>query len=269
MAAVFWGTYMVPFKKSGSSNLIQFQVIMALGIFLSALFITPILGYELNINFFGILSGIIWGVGNIMTLSAVTHLGLSKTMPILSGVVIVGSFLWGVIFFNELSEILTGLAGIILIVSGIVIVTGKDESKSKSFKKGLMYALLAGFLFSFQLVPIKFAALTPSVSFFPICLGILFFAVIYAIFKKIKFEREAMVSSLFSGIIWNIGNLFGIIAVSSIGLSKGLPITQLSILIAVCWGLFFFKEVSSNNQKVKIFIGAIILLLGVFILSIA
>lgn len=74
---------------------------------------------------------------------------------------------------------------------------------------------------------------------------------------------------LISGVIWNIGNLFGITAVSLIGLSKGLPLTQLSILVGVCWGSFYFKEATSKKQVIKILTGALILLSGVAVLSFA
>lgn len=47
-AALAWGSYIVPFKKSPSSNLIQFQALMTVGVFLFAAVISPILGYSVN-----------------------------------------------------------------------------------------------------------------------------------------------------------------------------------------------------------------------------
>lgn len=278
-AAVAWGTYFVPFKKSKSSNIVQFQALMSMGIFLSGLLMVSLLRYQVNFNIYGIISGLIWGLANAISLSAVSNLGLSRATPILSGLVIIGSFLWGALVFNELpSGFLNGFIGIVLIVSGIILVNSNEgSSQSKNIKKGLAFAFIAGLLFSSQLVPLKIANLSPQMSFFPLSFGILLFGVGYAFFKRLKFKNqqavsfgnEAILSSVISGVIWNIGNLFGISAVSLIGLSKGLPLTQISVLIAVCWGLFYFKEVSSKKKVIKIIIGALVLLSGVVILSLA
>ena len=152
------------------------QAFMSVGIFLFGLFTAILLSYQINFNIYGITSGLIWGAANAISLSAISNLGLSRTTPILSGIVIIGSFLWGALVFNELpAGIIAGMIGIILIVLGIIIVTARGKDQSKSAKRGVILAITAGLLFSSQLVPIKIANLSPTVSFFPLSFGIVLF----------------------------------------------------------------------------------------------
>ena len=65
-AALAWGSYAVPFKKSGSTNLIQFQALMGVGILVSGLLASQVLGYSLNFNIYGIISGVLWAIGNLL-----------------------------------------------------------------------------------------------------------------------------------------------------------------------------------------------------------
>lgn len=267
-AALAWGSYFVPFKKSKSEKLILFQLLMSFGIVVSGFVISLLMGYSLNINLAGLLSGILWGSANILSLSAVLYLGLSKAIPLMSSLVIVTSFLWGTLFLKEqFDSLISGIVGIALIIFGVIVVSTTGNTKGRDLKLGLITAILAGLIFGSQFTPIKIASLDPNNYFFSMCLGIFLTAAVIGIFKRVKIENIAVKESIFSGIIWNIGNLFGVIAISLIGLSKGLPLTQSSVLVGIIWGILYFKEIAQIKQKIQILIGAGILLIGVVVLS--
>lgn len=269
-AALAWGTYMVPFKKSGSSNLGQFQALMGLGIGFSGLVISLFFGYSLDLNIYGLISGFLWGVANAISLVAVLNLGLSRAVPVMSSLVILSSFLWGALVFHELpSGLILGFAGIGLIMLGVVIVSTNGNMQSQNIKKGLSMAVLAGLIFGSQLAPLKIGNLTTRDFFFSVSLGVFLTGLIISQIMRVKFKKEALGLSLLSGIIWNIGNLLSLIALEMIGLSKMGPVSQSAILVAVLWGLFYFKEVTNLKQKVQVLIGAIILIAGVFVLGLA
>ncbi len=269
-AALAWGSYIVPFKKSPSSNLIQFQALMTIGVFLFAAVISPILGYSINFNMYAILAGVMWALANVMSLIAVSDLGISKAMPVWVSLVILASFLWGVIFFHELpTGLLIGFAGIILITLGVILVGSTGKAESRNTKRGLLLAIASGIIFGSTFVPIKFANLSPQISFFPMSFGIMLAGLIIALFGKVKFRNEAVFASFLSGGLWSLGNLLAISAVSLIGMSKGFPMTQSAVLIAVLWGLFYFKEITKKREKIQVLIGAVILLVGIIILGFA
>lgn len=269
-AALAWGTYFVPFKLSRSSNFPQFQALMGLGVLASGLILSLVTGYSLDINIFGIISGILWGIANVISLTAVANLGISKATPIMSSLVILISFLWGALFFNELSSgLVTGFLGVALIVGGVVLVGSVGNNQSQNVGKGLTAAILAGILFGSQFVPVKLANIAGRDFFFSMSVGVFITAFVIALLGKVKLKKEAIKMSLLSGAIWNVGNLAGTIAISLIGLARGLPITQTAVLIGIVWGIFYFKEIRSKKSIAQVLAGSIILLLGIIILGAA
>lgn len=269
-SALVWGSYIVPFKKSPSSNIALFQTMMTVGVFLFALIVSPFIGYPLSLNIYGIAGGIFWGIGNILALKAVSEIGMSLAMPVWVSVVVIGSFLYGILLFHELpSGILLGLFGIFLIILGVVFVGTTGKSERKNIKQGIIAATIAGIFFASQLVPLKIAKLTSAEFFFPMSVGILLFGIGFALYKKVKFTSKEVGKSLLCGGMWSVGNLLSIVAVSILGLAKGLPLTQSSLLISAMWGLFYFKEITKSSQVRQVIIGSIVLLSGVIILGLA
>ncbi len=269
-AALAWGSYMVPFKKSHCTNFFQFQALMALGVFLSGLAVSLLTGFPLSINTYGLISGMLWTIGNAISLTAISNLGMAKAVPLMSSLVILSSFLLGALVFHELPSGLTvGFIAIGLIVIGIIIVSSTGDAKSKSVRKGVAAGILAGLVFSSYLIPIKISNLAIRDFFFSACVGILITGLLIALISRTKFTKEAIKEGLFSGIIWNIGNLLSLISLAAIGLSKMGPISQSSILVAVLWGLFYFKEISKFSLRVRILMGAIVLFAGIITLSFA
>lgn len=267
-AALAWGSYMVPFKKSGSSNLIQFQAIIAIAIGFSGLIFSLILGYPLNLNIYGLISGVLWAVANAISLIAIMDLGLSRAVPLMSSLVVIFSFLWGALFFHELpGGLILGFLGIGLIVTGVILVSSTGDMVSRNAKKGLLAGIFAGLIWGSQLVPNKLGNVAVEDFFFPVCLGILITGLVIALLLRVKFTKEAIGASLVCGIIWNIGNLLSLIALSLIGLSKAGPVSQISALVAVLWGVFYFKEITKSRQKIQVLIGALILISGVILLG--
>lgn len=272
-----WGTYMVPFKKTclpagrfNSSNLIQFQALIAVAIGVSGLMIALVLGYPLNLNTYGLISGALWAIANAISLTAITNLGLSRAVPLMGSLVVITSFLWGALVFKEFtSGMMMGFAGVLLIVLGVVLVGITGSTQSQNAKKGLAMGILAGLIWGSQLVPLKVGNMATSDFFFAVCLGIFLTGLVIFGLRRKRFTTEAVEMSLLSGLIWNVGNLLSLVALSVIGLSKAGPTSQLAILIAVLWGLFYFKEITKPRARAQVLIGAVILLSGVITLGLA
>lgn len=269
-AALAWGTFMVPFKLAKSEKLVLFQSLMSVGILVSGLILSLILGFSLTPNIYGILAGVLWAVANAIALTAVFNLGLCRAAPLLSSLVVISSFLWGVFVFGELpSGLILGSAAVGMILIGVILVSTTSSSDTQNIKKGTLAGVVAGLIFGIQWVPLKIGQVPPNETFFSMGLGIFASALVIAIISKVKFTTEIIKEGLFSGIIWNVGNLLSLISLSLIGLSKMGPISQIATLVAVFWGLFYFKEVTRPEAKLQILIGAAILLGGVIILGLS
>lgn len=269
-AALAWGTFMVPFKITKTDKLVLFQVVMSVGILLSGLILSVILGYSLRPNIYGFVAGILWAIANSIALTAIFNLGLSRAVPLMSSLVVISSFLWGALVFGEMpAGIIMGFAGIVLIILGVILSSATGNMEGQNAKQGLFAAVAAGLIFGSQLVPVKVGSVATGDFFFSVSLGIFITAMMMAMVRKIRFSTEVLKEGLISGAIWNVGNLLSLISLSLIGLSKAGPISQIATLVAVFWGLFYFKEITKPKVKLQVLIGAIILLGGVIILGLA
>ena len=269
-AAIAWGTFMVPFKIAKSDKLILFQAVMSVGILASGLILSVILGYSLRPNIYGFVAGILWAAANSIALTAIFNLGLSRAAPLVSSLVVISSFLWGALVFGEMpAGMIMGFAGIVLIVLGVILSSATGNLEGQNAKQGLFAAVAAGLIFGSQLVPLKVGNVSTGDFFLSVSLGIFITAMMMAMVRKIRFSTEVLKEGLISGAIWNIGNLLSLISLSLIGLSKMGPISQTATLVAVFWGLFYFKEITKPKAKLQVLTGAVILLGGVIILGLA
>lgn len=268
-AALAWGSYIVPFKKSKSERLIQFQTLMGAGILTSGFAASLVLGYPLNLNIYGLISGALWAIANAISLIAFLNLGISKAIPSIISLVILSSFLWGALVFGEIPNMALGFFAISLIIAGVALVSTTSDIISTNTKKGFIAAILSGLIFGGQLVPLKIGNVTPGDFFFSSCLGIAAVALLIAFLTKTKFKKEAIWESFFSGTIWNIGNLLSVVSISIIGLAKGQTLSLSAVLVGVLWGIFYFKEITQRKKKIQVLLGAAVLLIGVVVLSIA
>jgi glucose uptake protein GlcU len=330
LAAVFWGSYIVPFKKSGSHNLKQFQLLITVGVFLVALLLSLVGSYTVNFNAYAMLAGALWALGNMLSLLVINELGLAKGVPIWVSVIVLVSFAWGVLFFNELvSDVRFGMFAIALLVLGVIITAGAGGGKARtkledltlkaaeehphepkpiyvrtllskisiramlsslrgitvqSLKqwpqkcfdkflaflkslKAVLLALAAGVCFGSMFVPITADHISSKDALFPMSFGILITGIILAFVTKVRLEKKAVQASIYSGVIWGLGNICAIKAIDMIGIARGMPISQLGVLVAMGWGMFYFKEIPLLRHRIQVFVGAAFLLVGVMLLG--
>lgn len=271
-AALAWGSYSVPFKKSKSADILQFQALMSLGILIFYSSVSLLFNFPLSFNIYGLLAGILWALGNVLSLVAISNIGISRAIPVWTSTAIMVPFLLGVFILKELtstSGIILAVMGVFLITLGVFLVSITGHPEQKNIKKGILAALLAGIFFGTYLAPLKLTHLQSTEIFFPMSLGIVFVGLGYFLIKGKKFKNEAVISGLFGGTIWSVGNLLGVISISLLGLAKGYSIAQSAVLVSVLWGLFYFKEAVQKKDLIKILTGAVVLLIGVILLTLS
>ncbi|MCL4436981.1 MAG: GRP family sugar transporter [Thaumarchaeota archaeon] len=261
-----WGSHLVPMKKLQNYDTFYYQALMATGILLSSLAVVLVAG-EFRLSLLGLLCGFLWKIGNAISLVAVKKDGISMAVPVWTSTSILSSFLWGLFFFKEnLSNLLFAVLGISLLIVGanVVSLTGSNREKNRT---GVLLALPAGVFFGSYLVPMKISGLEPNQFLFSMALGIFVTGWGFFLAKGAKLNRSAVVSGLSSGVLWNVANFSSLYAVALLGLSIGLPFMQNSLLVAVLWGLFYFKEVNERRGKAQVMVGALVMIVGTFLLG--
>lgn len=273
IAALAWGSSLVPFKLAGKFDDTRYTAFVTLGIFLSTLLAMPFLNFAFTFNWYGLISGIMWAVSNVFAVTSIRLIGLSRQTPIIGGLIILASFLWGILFFQEqLTSIIFALIGIVFLILGIPLVMAK-ENKSKISVKGLAYAAIAGIIFGSYVTPLKLSGVQISEYIFSMVSGILLTGwIVYLVSLRLKRQKmnfTRITYGMSSGVLWTIGNITSLFAINSLGLGIGFPLTQLQLLIGVAWGVFYFKEVKEKQATVKIIFGAVLLLLGAIFLTLS
>ncbi len=258
LAAVGWGTYFVPVKKTGLNSIFQLQGGIGIGAIIFAVAMLPFYGTP-TIDIYGISAGVIWVTASILMMFAVRHIGIARASPLDGSLVIITSFLWGLLFFNEqLGSLLFAIIGLTLLVIGMPLIAVGEKKDGN--KKGYMLAISAGLLWGAIFVPLKLAETLES-TYFSMSFTIFVTSIILMIATR-QFGKKDLIVGAAAGVMWNAANLTSFIAIASLGLAIGYPLTQLAILIAVLWGLLYFKEVTHKKSSLAIYAGAIIVLIG-------
>ena len=73
--------------------------------------------------------------------------------------------------------------------------------------------------------------------------------------------------ALATGLLWSAGNACSIFAAEKLGLSVGWPLVQCQLLVSVCWGVFYYREVTGAAATACIFAGSAVVLAGVGLLA--
>ncbi len=79
----------------------------------------------------GVSGGILWGMGNVLSLYAMQKIGVSISVPILQGFMTIVSAVWGIIIFREMHDVVHGrrkkalimfVTGMILTIAGVWVI---------------------------------------------------------------------------------------------------------------------------------------------------
>lgn len=269
IAATGWGSYLVPMRKLANPDPLRYVFFTSIGIITFALISSLALNYSISINPIGIATGIMWTIASITSMFAIKAMGLGKASATWMSISVLTSFIWGIVLVSEqLNLLLLGIVGIILIISGVACMSLTNEGGGR--KMGLLLAIITGSIFGFHLVPMKMAGIPVSELLFPMSLGIFVGSSIAMAVRTTVKKHEPVVgvkSGFLSGIIWSVANLSSLMAIATVGLSVGFPLSQISILVATLWGLFYFKEAKNRNKKIMILVGAMLMLFGMFSLA--
>ncbi len=270
-AILAWGSYMVPLKKHANLSPLRFQAWMSLGIGVSSLLVGVLRGYP-NFTFWGIGSGLLWSVGALLSFYAIRVEGLAGASSRWMGTGILTSFLSGVVILQEKVNLPIALAGVLLLVVGLVGITraGASQQTSNAPKGFFPYwrSVLSGLIFGNYLLPLPFSGVDSFDYIAPMGLGILLGGLGIAAFTSSKEVAPRMVS-VGSGLAWNLANVGSLLAVEGFGFAVGFPLTQLALLVSLAWSVGVFGEYADTKSRIRLLSGAVILLFGAALLGLA
>ncbi|MBN2907955.1 GRP family sugar transporter [Polycladomyces sp. WAk] len=221
----------------------------------------------------GILSGLFWALGQRNQLKSVEYMGVSKTMPISTGMQLVSTTLFGVIVFKEwstLSAILFGTIALILIVIGIVLTSLEDENRkdtSRQTKKGIVTLIVSTVGYLIYVVIVRLFHIDSWSALFPQAIGMVVGGVMLT-YKHKPFNRYTL-KNILPGVVWATGNLFLFISQPKVGVAISFSLSQLGIIVSTLGGIVFLGEKKTKRQLIGIVTGIILIVIGAVFLGLA
>ncbi|MGG0385827.1 GRP family sugar transporter [Priestia endophytica] len=274
LPAIFWGSIVLFNVKLGGGPYSQ-----TLGTTIGALLFSVVIYLVVHpvltptIFIVGIVSGLFWALGQSNQLKTIDYIGVSKTMPISTGMQLVSTALFGVIVFHEWSTtttVILGVLALIFIVIGIVLTSvedKKDDNQNAQFKKGIVTLIISTIGYLIYVVVARLFNVDGWVALFPQAIGMVIGGLILT-YKHKPFNKYA-IRNIIPGLIWAAGNMFLFISQPKVGVATSFSLSQMGIVISTLGGIFLLGEKKSKRQLVFITIGIILIILGGVFLGMA
>lgn len=271
--ALSWGFLPIVVSKIGGKPANQIIGTTA-GAFIVAVVIFLTKRPETTFYVFGlsVLSGAMWGLGQIGQYRAYTKIGVSRTMPISSGLQLIGTSIIGVLVFKEWGNVIhriIGFTALLLVVAGIAFTSysGKGSKAGKVSKATLMLLFFTNFGYlAYSSIPAVLG--TGGISIFlPQTMGMLMTALLYVVFSGNLSALKEKVSckNIISGFLFAGGAIAYIFSAERNGIATGFVLAQLSVIVAIIASIAILKEYKTKIEIVATTAGLAMILAGAVI----
>lgn len=217
------------------------------------------------------LAGGFWIIGQLGQYSAYQSIGVSQTMPISTGLQLLGTSLIGIFIFGEwatASARIFGIIGIILLIIGVSMTAVQDHGKKDNSQKrqtGTLVMLVLttiGYLV-YNSIPRAMTASGLAI-FLPESVGMVIAVLIYIVFTRQPkvLKEKASWQSLLAGFIFSIAAIAYILSVRDNGVNSAFVVSQLSVVISTIGGMVFLHEKKSRRELIFTIIGLILIVIG-------
>ncbi|PFA16716.1 RhaT/GlcU family sugar-proton symporter [Bacillus cereus] len=276
LPALFWGSIVLFNVKLGGGPYSQIlgttlgALVFSIGVYIFIkLVLTPV------VIIIGIISGLFWALGQANQLKSIDLIGVSKTMPISTGMQLVSTTLFGVIVFHEWStttSVVLGVLALLCIIIGIVLTSlqskeEKNDEQKGNFKKGIVMLLISTLGYLVYVVIIRLFGIDGWSALLPQAIGMVLGGILLT-FKHQPFNKYA-IRNIIPGLIWAAGNMFLFISQPRVGVATSFSLSQMGIVISTLGGIFILGEKKTKRQFIAIVIGIIFIIAAGIMLGIA
>lgn len=272
LPAVGWGLMPVIAKiNKGKPNE------QLLGTAITALLFGIILQIILKSEFSGIvffisfLSGILWSIGQYLQFYSFLDLHVSEAMPISNGTQLIGTSLMAAVFFDEWADILSislGILSLLIIVVGINLTSYHEKKEKRKINwKPIFILLLSSASLTMYVVLPKFFSVSGSEIIFPQAIGMFTLALVLNLKRVKDINRKKVIKNMTTGLAWSIANTSLFIVMPILGIGRSFTISQLAVLVSLSVSLLIFKIEKTNKERIMIFIGATLTMIGILLIS--
>lgn len=274
LPALLWGSVVLINVKVGGS---PYEQIMGtvLGAFIIGTITYFIVEPELNLKILavGIISGAFWALGQGNQLKSVELIGVSKTMPISTGLQLVSTTLISVIFFNEWTTtkaVVLGIAALLLLVVGVILTSLKGDNEdggNNNYKKALPILIISTIGYVTYVVIGQFFGVEGWDALFPQAIGMLIGGILLSF--KHQPKKKNILKNIIPGVVWALGNMALFYSQPKVGVATSFSFSQMLVVVSTLGGIFILKEKKTKKQYIGIAIGIVLIIIAAFLLGLA
>ena len=279
LPAIGWG--LMPMFVAGvkKSNIYHQIVGSVLGAFIFGGVVTLITRPAFNTTTFllAMMAGAAWVIGQCGQYYSYSKVGVSETMPISTGLQLIGVPLVGVLIFGEWASTqakLFGFIGILALIIGVACTSLTDKGTAEGNKKNQTTTMIVLVLTTLGYIT---SSSIPKVLkgdgvmiFLGETIGMMIATLIYLIgSKQIKVLKEKQSYQVIpAGIIYAIAALSYIISVQMNGVNLAFVMSQLCVVISTLGGILFLHEQKTKKGYIYTVIGLALIVAGAVLTSV-
>ena len=279
LPAIGWG--LMPMFVAGvkKSNIYHQIVGSVLGAFIFGAVVTLIKRPAFNTTTFllAMMAGAAWVIGQCGQYYSYSKVGVSETMPISTGLQLIGVPLVGVLIFGEWASTqakLFGFIGILALIIGVACTSLTDKGTAEGNKKNQTTTMIVlvlttlGYIISSSMP--KALKGDGVMIFLGETIGMMIATLIYLIgSKQIKVLKEKQSYQVIpAGIIYAIAALSYIISVQMNGVNLAFVMSQLCVVISTLGGIVFLHEQKTKKGYIYTVIGLALIVAGAVLTSV-
>lgn len=240
--------------------------------------------------------GAIWTLGSLSYSTAVDYIGIARSTPIKNMAPFFAS-VYGIGIFHEYTfedpkSLASAVGGVLLMTLAAVLLSragapeteraiafqnGREPAERKrAFAIGLLASFGAAFFYGAYAIPLKVVLREGMTAYQAVAwlgLGVLASSVLLFWVRERRWSprasRHEVGPCLTAGAIWMSGQTLGTVAMVFIPMSVSWPVSNLSTLIAIAWGVWVYREVHLESHKREVGWSLLSYAVGLALLAIA
>lgn len=212
-------------------------------------------------------SGMFWVLGQVGQYKALKLMGVSTTMPLTTGLQLIGTSLISIVFFGEWASVTSKIGGamaILLLILGAVLTSYSEQATTKAtLYQGL--TILAGTSIGYWIYSAlpKMVSVSGLAIFWPQMLGVFIGAIVYTAFAdRTAFKATVSWKLVIIGLTFSLSALAYIFSAKANGVVTAFIMTQLNVVVATLGGLVFLKEAKTRRGLILTLFGLVLIVLG-------
>jgi glucose uptake protein len=269
--ALGWGFEAIVMQKIGGkqTNKVMGMVLMT---FFTALVITifkrPAV-WTPTLICAGFAAGAVWPIGSFFQVKSFDEVGVSMAIPLSSGMQVLGTVLFGWLYFHEwktTTAVALGISSIILVIAGIFLSSYHESTQGEqanNFRQGLIDLIISSvFWVAYAVIPRMFN-LNSWDMVLPQATGMLVAMLCIGGIKRDKqlFGKKTW-QNLLTGVCYAAGNITLMLSEEMNGVAIGFTMAQLNVVVATLGALLILREHKTKKELIFTLTGLALIVAG-------